>query len=168
MVAMCPPVAWVVVQDKGTYEINTAYSYEKDYICNNYKSFQLTACDSTTRTMLLPEVEEVYHECRNNGWANSTREKSKGIIKSSYQDIQEFVSYLKDFEILPSVVPFKNGCLGLEWNHKDKTVDIMFSGDNKFIYSIITNDTNEYGENTQTEENQINFIKRISGILTNA
>ena len=152
--------------DKPLFKIDTLF--EHIFIKNNYKSYQLNAVRSTPRTILSSEIDNVYEECRYDGWTNDTKEKSKGIIYSSYINIKEFIYYLENFNLAPMVVPYKNGCLGLEWNKEDKTITMMFMGNNKYIYSIITNSLNEYGENDQTEENQISIINRISGLLKNA
>jgi len=159
-------MAWTLGQDNPFFEINTLF--ERVFIENNYKDYQLNAVESTPRTVLSCEVDNVFNECKNDGWADNIKEKSKGIVNSSYLDIKEFVYYLKDFNILPNVVPYKNGCLGLEWNYEDKAIAMMFIGNSKYIYSIITDELNEYGENNQTEENQLNFIKRVSGLLKSA
>ncbi len=162
---MAVALSWAYMP-AALYEVNTMF--EPEFIKSNADKYRLTEVESTPRTLLSPEIDAVFNECKNDGWADELKTKSKGILYSSYLNINEFAFYLKDVTIIPNVVPFKNGCLGFEWNYNGACIAIVFCGNNRYIYSIITDTINEYGENYQTETNQIDLIGRITRILKNA
>ena len=62
--------AWALGCDKPLFKIDTLF--EHIFIKNNYKSYQLNAVRSTPRTILSSEIDNVYEECRYDGWTNDT------------------------------------------------------------------------------------------------
>ncbi len=158
--------AWTYNIKPILYEVNTFF--EKNFIKSNTDNYRLIEVESTSRTILSPEIDAVFEECQKAVGVDDAKVKSESILYSSYLNMKEFAFYLKNLNVLPNVIPFKNDCLGFEWNYNNISIVIVFCGNNKYIYSIITDTINDYGENYQTEINQLNFIDRISGILKSA
>lgn len=154
------------------------YQYPRDkkiVLPNNEYSklvikFTTTACEPSTRSFLFEEIENVYTECKDSGWDNDKKNPSIGISKETVAQAKEFANFILEVEKMPAVVPYTDGNIGLEWNIDNSIIiSIVFIPEKQsFIYSIITDELNEYGENLQTTENQNEFVRKISRILKNA
>lgn len=154
------------------------YSYPRDkkiVLANNEYSklvinFTTTACEPSTRSFLFEEIENVYIECKETGWDNNKKNPSSGITKETVAQAKEFANFISEIDKIPTVVPYSDGNIGLEWNIENNIIiSVVFIPQKQsFIYSIITNELNEYGENLQTTENQNEFVRKISRILKNA
>lgn len=151
----------------------TFYSYRPALIKTNIEpellgkltsSLVTTECVNSVKTSLTEEIDNIYKDCRQDGWVNNKKEKSLGINYNSALQAKEFASYIEDLD-QPYVVPFTNGCIGFEWNINNKLISIMFKAEGNYIYSIVSDTMNEYGENKQTIENQQNLLQRISQVL---
>lgn len=127
-------------------------------------SLVTTECVNSVKTSLVEEIDSIYENCKQDGWVNNKKEKSLGINYNSTLQAKEFASYIEDIE-KPYVIPFANGCIGFEWNVNNKIISIMFKSEGTYIYSIVADTRNEYGENKQTIENQQNLFQRISQVL---
>lgn len=127
-------------------------------------SLVTTECANSVKTSLTEEIDSIYKNCKQDGWVNNKKEKSLGINYSSTLQAKEFAGYIENLE-QPYVVPFANGCIGFEWNVNNKLISVMFKSEGTYIYSIVTDTMNEYGENKQTIENQQNLFQRISQVL---
>ena len=127
-------------------------------------SFITTEQTNSIRTTLSADIDRVYEECKNDGWGNLRNEKFVGLNQLSAHHAKEFACYIENIQ-QPNVVPYSNGCIGFEWNSSEKIISIMFKENGNFVYSIITDSVNDYGENKQTSENQQNLLSRISSIL---
>lgn len=123
-----------------------------------------TECANSVRTSLTDEIDNIYEECKLDGWVNNKKEKSIGINYKSTVQAKEFANYIENIE-QPYVVPYSNGCIGFDWIIDDKSISIMFKPEGSYVYSIITNTISDYGENKQTSKNQMNLFQRISSIL---
>ncbi len=149
------------------------YSYRPALIKTNIEpelldrltsSLVTTECVNSVKTSLTEEIDSIYEDCKQDGWVNNKKEKSLGVNYDSTLQAKEFASYIEDMA-QPYVVPFANGCIGFEWNINNKLISIMFKAEGSYIYSIVTDTMNEYGENKQTIENQQNLLQRISQVL---
>ena len=128
-------------------------------------SLVTTECANSVRTALIEEIDKIYDECKEEGWANLKKEKSLPLSYKSTVQAKEFASYIEDLP-QPYVIPYVNGCIGFEWNSCNKAISIIFKPEGSYIYSIITNTLNDFGENTQNTANQRALFQRISQILT--
>lgn len=127
-------------------------------------SLVTTECANSVRVSLNEEIDKIYEECKQNNWANSKEEQCIGMNYNSILQAKEFASYIEDME-QPYVVPYSNGCIGFEWNINNNLISVMFKPEGSYIYSIITDTINDFGENKQNSKNQHDLLQRISNIL---
>ena len=137
---------------------------EKDLLELFDKNFITTEKVNSVRTTLSEEIDDIYNECNYDGWANSKQDKSYAIKYRSTVQAKEFANYIEDIK-QPNVIPFMNGYIGFEWNISNKIISIVFKDNGDYIYSIITDSINDYGENKQNTENQKALSSRIFKIL---
>ena len=163
MACACPLYNWGMSYTRSDYSFNSITDI--DYIKSFSRNSTLYPMKNSLRSILLMEIEKMYSDLQCQNWIEKLKHDYIDIKYKSYLQIKEFVHYIDKIELVPSIIPYANNCLGLEWNTKNKIISVMFKENNTFIYSIITDDLNEYGENNQTKINQLNFINRIYGIL---
>lgn len=140
---------------------------EKDVYKEVNVVFTTTPTENSITTMLMAELEALFNDCSSDGWAYDRKTPAKKIAYSSVCQAKDFINYIDRVE-KPMVVPYFDGSVGFEWNVENKKIiSVVFKEGKQFIFSLITDDINEYGENTQSIKTQQNLMERIAGLLNN-
>ena len=129
-------------------------------------NFDSTAEIDNSGMDLLAQLDEVFEACCNDAWDYDEKYSAKAISEESYSQAKRFIKYLDDVES-PSVVPCFDGFIGFQWNTHLTTISIVFRENNTLTYSIVTDNTNNFGIMEQTDENQRKFVSMIFGALNN-
>jgi hypothetical protein len=131
--------------------------------------FTTTFIKGSLPDILSSELDEVYKECQIDNWAKNKKEKSIGISADVYIQAKRFISNMPSEMISPSVVPLYTGKIGLEWNiYNEVLAIIVINGDYTFTYSIISNDSNDYGKKKQSKDVQLDFLIHLAEVLNHA
>lgn len=162
MAYACPINAWSVnnpfpkkinIEDSVYREVNVV--------------FTTTPTEKSIKTRLAEELETLLIDCGSDGWAYDRKTPAKKISYLSARQAKDFINYIDEVE-KPMVVPYFDGSVGFEWNVENKKIiSVVFKEGKHFIFSLITDDVNEYGENTQNIKTQKDLIERITGLLNN-
>jgi len=157
-----------------TARINLTKSPERnvtfgdEYVTYFFKFMTTAQREKGIKSSLSDELNAISDKCKEDGWACDDNDSAKGISDVSVQQAQTFIEYIKNVPA-PFVVPYYDGDIGFEWNIKNNIViSIVFTGNDQFIFSIISPSGNVYGSKLQNAENQKEFMNTISKVLMNA
>lgn len=118
------------------------------------------------KTLILAKLEEIYKECRQEGWYEENNFMSPSMPLVSVNQAKEFINYLDiNSNCIPSVVPYVDGYIGLEWNFEDVLISVIFRKPSLIDYAIISKFGNDYGTETQDEINQKELVKKIKNLI---
>ena len=150
------------------YSINTDFAVEKDDYIPFKVQYTTTYIKGSLPDILCSELDDIYQECQMDNWAKNKKEKSIAISIDTYIQAKRFIENMPEM-IAPVVSPLYTGKIGLEWNVNNEVLAIVvINGDYTFTYSILSNESNDYGKKKQTKDIQLEFLIHLSEVLNNA
>lgn len=120
----------------------------------------------SNKTYIDKTLDDLYNECKNNGWYEEEGLCAKGLSLDSINQARTFANYI-DFSDKPNIVPYCDGTIGFEWHKNNALISITFAKPNEFSYAILTPENKSWGTKTQNINNQRQIIAEFKGILNN-
>lgn len=129
-----------------------------------FKRQSTTEIDNT-QIGLYEELEQIYNNCKEDGWEIEDDYPSKGVIKESYEQAKRFIAYINNNTPVPNMDAYFNGLIGFTWDSEKASVSLMFKTNSTFTYSIVNDSTKQFVAAKQTKETQNEFIKKLIEVL---